>query len=80
MKLQDLITEEFEYHHKGFKLEVEKDREEDNIKMFHYLITPEGKRVHINASPYVDISKEQFTRVVDVYIKTGKVPTEKVNK
>lgn len=40
------------YEHQGHRYWQEEDIEEDNIKIFHMVKTPEGKTIHMDYSPY----------------------------
>ena len=57
-----------------YKLHVDRDEEDDNIKNFHYIIFPNGKNEALHLSPYVG-GQSEFMLIVELYIKTqGKFP------
>jgi hypothetical protein len=51
----------------GWTYQAQEDREEDNIKMFHDAIGPDGKRYPIDFSPYEVMTTETF----GLWIKLG---------
>jgi len=57
-----------------YKLRVDREEEEDNIKNFHYIIFPNGRSEALHLSPYVG-GQPEFMLIVELYIKTkGKFP------
>ena len=42
----------YEGEYKGHKIRIDEDRELDNIKLFHYVITPDGEELFAPISPY----------------------------
>lgn len=50
----------------GYRHQFEVDREDDNIKIFHSVITPEGKEVSMDWSPYYMPTDEEFQMWVDL--------------
>jgi len=60
-----------------YTLHVDEDKEEDNVKNFHYIKFPNGKSEYVDFSPYTDGGRE-FVLWVELYIKTGgKFPLKK---
>jgi len=52
--------------YKGYKYDDYVDREDDNIKIFHDCISPEGKtRVSMDYSPYFHMTQEAFELFID---------------
>ena len=45
---------------KGYSYEGWKDYEEDNIKIFHDVKTPEGNTISMPFSPYCSITQKMF--------------------
>jgi hypothetical protein len=58
----------------GFKLEQEEDREDDNIKIYHYITDPTGKKHWLDHSPYEYIKSQTFADYVTYFKKHGKFP------
>jgi hypothetical protein len=54
----------FEY--KGYRYEPWDDYEEDNIKRFHHVITPDGRTTSIGLSPYVKLDEDTFQKWIDL--------------
>lgn len=54
----------FEY--KGYIYKPWEDREEDNTKIFHDIITPDGEERGIDWSPYSYMRKDDFQLWVDI--------------
>jgi len=52
--------------YKGHTYSFEIDTEPDNIKIFHDVILPSGKRVHMDWSPYTYPTAEEFEVWVDL--------------
>jgi hypothetical protein len=52
----------------NWRYEAEEDREDDNIKMFHSAISPEGKRFGIDFTPYGTMTPETFK----LWVQLGK--------
>jgi hypothetical protein len=52
--------------YKGFTYSQEKDYEPDCIKIFHTVITPEGKQVSMDWSSYSTPSQNDFELWVDI--------------
>ena len=61
---------DIEWEYKGFKCLIEFDVEEDNVKAFHHVTTPNGVGHMINISPY-DSSKKTVEETIDRCIKDG---------
>ena len=55
-----------EMQYKGFKYEPMEDVEPDNIKIFHIVVTPEGKEIHMDWSPYSVPTIEDFQVWIDL--------------
>ena len=54
------------YEYKGYKYAMKEDIEPgENCKIFHDLITPEGKTVPLDFSPYKEMTEEFFHNTVD---------------
>ena len=59
--------------YRGFRLEVEEDREPDNIKLWHYAVhDATGLTFSIDYSPYRCPTHEEFKKIVDDIIDNGK--------
>ena len=43
--------------------------EEDVVKLWHYMVTPEGEEVYIDYSPYQELDKDEFAARVAAYRK-----------
>ena len=54
----------FEY--KGYVYCPEKEYEEDNVKIFHNVTTPDGKRTYVKMSPYSYMSISVFQKWIDL--------------
>jgi hypothetical protein len=56
------------YAYKGFIYQPEEDREDDNVKIFHFVYTelPSQKMISMDWSPYSTPSAEQFQTWVDL--------------
>lgn len=71
MKLtpQQLINElsKAEFVYQGFVLYHETDYEEDNIKLWHNVITPQCELIYVDWTPYARMSETDFIR----WIKLG---------
>jgi hypothetical protein len=52
--------------YKGYRYWEEEDREEDCIKIFHWVETPEGKTIHMDWSPYSNPSQKAFELWIDL--------------
>ena len=52
--------------YKGFTYSQEKDYEPDNIKIFHTVVTPEGKEVSMDWSSYSTPSQSDFELWVEI--------------
>jgi hypothetical protein len=52
--------------HKGFIYEPFEDREEDNIKIFHDVMTPSGQKISMPLSPYVSPTQLHFEKWVEI--------------
>jgi hypothetical protein len=52
--------------HKGFKYQPWEDREEDNCKIFHDVLTPTGKTISMPLSPYVTPTQKHFEKLVEI--------------
>lgn len=59
------------WEYKGYKYVPQKDYEEDNVKIFHDVITPDGKRTHIAWSPYSHPSSEDLKLWIDMGCPEG---------
>lgn len=57
---------ESKWEYKGHRCSIELDYEEDNIKAYHTVITPEGKALYPDISPY---DTDQTT--VNMWIDAG---------
>ena len=44
----------------GYSYTYEFDKDDDVIKTFHFVITPQGKQQPINWSPYEEMTNEDF--------------------
>lgn len=55
-----------EYEYKGYKYVPWDDYEDDNIKRFHDVKTPDGKTISVPCSPYTHLSETNFKRWVDM--------------
>lgn len=54
------------YNYRGFKMIEEVDYEEDNIKRFHFVTTPDGREVIMDWSPYSTPTEKNFQLWVDL--------------
>jgi len=55
------------YEYKGFKYQPVHDEEPgENIKIFHDVVTPDGKTIQFSISPYVEPTEELFQKWIDV--------------
>ena len=62
--------------YQGFKLYEERELEEDNVKIWHTVYSPEGKSLDtLDHSPYEWIDEGTFAKYVDFYKKHGRFPT-----
>jgi len=61
----------------GFRLEQEEEREEDNVKIYHTVIDPTGKRHLLDYSPYSMMSGKTFTKFIQFFKKHDRFPTRK---
>ena len=59
----------------GFKLEEQKDYEDDNIKIFHFITPPGGKEVFVDHSPYERIDRATLERYAKFFEKHGRFPS-----
>ena len=54
------------HNYKGFIYQPWVDIEPDNMKIFHDVVTPEGKTVDFDWSPYSTPTAEQFALWIDL--------------
>lgn len=54
------------YNYRGFKMIEEVDYEEDNIKRFHFVTTPDGRKVIMDWSSYSTPTEKNFQLWVDL--------------
>lgn len=54
-------------NYNGFIYSMEQDVEPDIIKNFHYVVTPEGKTIHMDWSSYSVPTREEF----ELYVHLG---------
>lgn len=73
MKLDEIYDGDLSYL--GFHLEQEEEREEDNIKIWHTVIMPDGKRVTLDHSPYEMITPNVFKLYVLFFKQYKHFPT-----
>ena len=59
----------------GFKLEQEEEFEDDNVKLFHYITDPHGKKHWLDHSPYERIDQGTFADYVAYFKAHGRFPT-----
>lgn len=55
---------DIEWTYKGHKCLIEFDVEEDNVKAFHYVTTPNGSRHMLDISPY-DTNEKTVENIID---------------
>lgn len=76
MRFIEFLTEQqsgtIEYE--GFKLHQQENYEEDNIKIFHTIYTPEGERHWIDHTPYEWLDKRDLAKYVEFYRQHGRFP------
>lgn len=58
-----------------FSYECEEDREEDNVKLFQYIVTPDGERHWLDHTPYCELTKADLAAYVAFYKVHGRFPT-----
>lgn len=58
----------------GFGFHCDVDVEEDNIKLFQYITTPDGKEHWLDHTPYRRVTKADFELYVAFYKKHGRFP------
>ena len=58
----------------GFKLEQDEERDDDVIKIFHYITSPDGKKHFIDHNPYNMISQATFDKYIAFYKKHKRFP------
>jgi hypothetical protein len=58
-----------------FSLVEEEDHEDDNIKIFHSITSPDGERHFIDHSPYERISEEALEKYTEYYKAFGRFPS-----
>lgn len=56
------------YEYRGFKYSSAVDQEDDNIKRFHEVITPNGEVLMIPNSPYRAVNEFEFREWVENYL------------
>lgn len=61
----------------GFVLTTSEEREEDNIKLWHSVRTPNGKEQNLDHSPYEKIDQATFDKYIAYHKKHGRFPTRK---
>lgn len=61
----------------GYVLTTSEEREEDNIKLWHNVKTPDGKEQHLDHSPYEHIDAGTFDKYIAYHKKHGRFPTRK---
>lgn len=54
------------YTHKGYIYRPEKDIEEDNVKIFHFITRPDKSSGTVKMSPYETLSEVNFQHWVDM--------------
>lgn len=59
--------------HKGYIYQPWEDIEEDNIKIFHDVLTPEGKKISIPLSPYCSPNQLHFEKWVELGCPTERL-------
>jgi hypothetical protein len=64
---------------KGYSYEGWKDYEEDNIKIFHDVRTPEGKTISMPFSPYCSITQKMFEQWILIGTPTAQKCIERAN-
>lgn len=70
---EDFVSHDLSYL--GFNLEQEQEREEDNMKIWHTAIMPDGKRVTLDHSPYEMITPNVFKLYVLFFKQHKRFPT-----
>jgi hypothetical protein len=63
-KIRKLIERGYTY--KGFVYDQSIELEEDNMKVFHEVTDPEGKRVKFDWCPYAPLTEDFFALWVDL--------------
>ncbi len=58
----------------GYGLYHTEDVEEDNRKLWHHAITPDGKEETLHHTPYEYLDREGFAKYVEYHKKHGKWP------
>lgn len=61
----------------GFSLSQEEEREDDNIKIWHTITTPNGERAPLDHSPYEMITPEVFKLYVLFFKEHKRFPTRR---
>jgi hypothetical protein len=61
---QELSHSEFVY--KGYSLSHSEDVEEDCVKLWHHVVTPDGELHYADWSPYERMTEVDFMRWVDL--------------
>lgn len=59
-----IVRDEWEY--KGNKIRIVEEREPDNKKFYHYVLTPNGEKLSANISPY-----NKSRKTVELWIDAG---------
>ena len=58
----------------GFVLHQDEELEDDNRKIFHDIVTPDGKRHMLHHTPYEVISGPVFRKYIDFYARNKRFP------
>lgn len=53
-------------NYKGFKYDPWVEHEDDNMKIFHEIVTPDGARVYADFTPYSYMSEYDFQAWIDL--------------
>lgn len=61
----------------GFKYWHEEDQDDDVIKIWHTVETPEGRTEHLDYSPYSHMNNDVFTKFVAFHKAHDRFPTRK---
>jgi hypothetical protein len=57
---------ETKFSYKGYEYQPWLDYEEDNVKRFHDVKTPEGKSIYAELSSYEEFTEETFQKWIDL--------------
>lgn len=63
-----------EFHHRGYCMWHTEDVEEDNIKLWHHVLTPDNTLTYVDWSPYSTMTEQDFQMWIDLGMP-GRVQT-----